>query len=305
VVKIFLGIKDIMQRLLRNRILFIIKIFITTIILFIIFRKIDFTKVFQNYYRIDLLTIFIIIVTALLKLYLQYINWGKYLQLNPDYKPQKNEILRTLFIGDALRFLIPGGYGVFGKMFFINNEKKASFLSIGIEKFLQIWTSLLFASFAAIYYFQTLKLIIKIFVFCLILISPFIINFFSHLIKRKKVKIFINEYIKIIPNIVFRQIAFMFLTLIQYFVLILCFKNIMFFHIIISVPLILSANIIPITYAGLGLRETFAVEILSKYNISGEIAVFCSLMIFLINTFLPALVGVYFILRSRHIRKSS
>ena len=174
-----------MERLLKNKIYFI-KIIITIVILFFIFRKIDFTQVIQNYHRIDISTFIIIILIAILKLYIQYINWGKYLQLNPNYKPQKDEILKTLFIGDALRFLIPGGYGVFGKMYFINNKKKASFLSIGIEKFLQIWTSLLFAAFAAIFYFQKLQLCIKIIFFCLILITPFIIHYLSPLIKKKK-----------------------------------------------------------------------------------------------------------------------
>ena len=59
------------------------------------------------------------------------------------------------------------------------------------------------------------------------------------------------------------------------------------------------ANIIPITYSGLGLRETFAINILAKADAVPEVAVTSSLTIFFFNLVLPALLGLYFILNSR------
>ena len=72
--------------------------------------------------------------------------------------------------------------------------------------------------------------------------------------------------------------------------------EITFFQMITSVPLILIANIIPLTISGLGLRETFALEVLDRYGVDPEIAVATSLSIFLINTVVPSLVGIYYLL---------
>jgi len=288
-----------MQKIFKSRIIYFLKIIITGVILYLIFKKIDLSEVIHNFFRMKITVVTVILITAILKIYLHYKNWGKYLQLNPDYLSDKRETFKSLMIGEALRFLIPGGYGVVGKMYFVNNKKNATLISVGIEKFMQIWTSLLFASFAAIFYFNQISLIVKLLGFSLILVSPFLISTFSILIKRIDFKSYIKGYNRSIIPIVLRQICYMFLTLIQYYVLLRNFNDISLFSVLISVPLILSANLIPFSYAGLGFKETFAIEILSRYNISAEIAVTATLSIFFISTILPALIGLYYIIRSK------
>ena len=97
-------------------------------------------------------------------------------------------------------------------MYFVNNKKNATLISVGIEKFMQIWTSLLFASFAAIFYFQQISLIVKLIGFSLILVSPFLISICSKLIKKIDFKSYIQGYNKSINPILLRQIFYMFLN---------------------------------------------------------------------------------------------
>ena len=279
-----------------KKIIFILKISITIVILFFIFKKINFIQVIQNFNKITIFSLISIILTAIIKLYLQFVNWAKYLKLNPDYKPGKHEILKSFFIGEALRFLLPGGYGTFGKIYFVNNQKKATTISIGLEKFFQIWMSLLFAVFASLFYFQKINVLIKIVVLIIIIILPLLIYLLSHFTKNKKNQLYFRVYLRNVPLIMLRQILFMLITILQYFIIILNFKIISFLKILIAVPLILSANLIPITYAGLGLRESFAISVFSKYSITAEIAVTCSLTIFIINTVLPSFIGVIFLI---------
>jgi hypothetical protein len=68
---------------------------------------------------------------------------------------------------------------------------------------------------------------------------------------------------------------------------------------VVSIPLILFSNLIPITYAGLGLREKFAIEVLAKYDISSETAITVSLTVFIFNVLLPALIGLFYIVKSK------
>ena len=95
--------------------------------------------------------------------------------------------------------------------------------------------------------------------------------------------------------VILRQIIYMILTIIQFFIIFQQFVKISFFQVVISVPLVLFSNIIPITYSGLGLRESFAMEIFPHFGIPAEIAIVATLTIFLFTSFLPAIVGLYFI----------
>ncbi len=285
-----------MSESLKKRVFFYFKIGISVLILYFVFRKIDMRSVFINFGKIKVLSILLLLITAAIKIYFQLINWGKYLKINPDYNPQKYEITRSFFIGEALRFLVPGGYGTIGKVYFVENQKKATFVSIGLEKFLQIWTSLVFASLAAIFYFTNYEIIIKISGFSVILILPFIIPPLVRLSKHQKMHLFSQEYNKIIIPVIARHTVTMLLTIMQYYIVITTFNSIALPKVFMAVPLILSANIIPITVSGLGLREGFAIEVLQRYSITADVAVACSLTIFVVNNIIPALIGAYFLI---------
>lgn len=288
-----------MQKIVKKRIFFGLKILITAVILFFLFRKIDLSIVLDNFLCLRLDVWIILLTTALYKIYLQFKNWEGFLQINPEYKGNNSEIIRSLLVGYALRFLIPGGYGIVGKMYFVNNRKKATLLAVGLEKFIQIWTALLFASGAAIFYFHNINLMLKLLVFIAILVSPVIFILFSSLIRHQNLRLYLKNYNNYVVKIMLRQILFILLTLMQFFFVLGNFVRIGMITVLITIPLVLSANLIPFSYAGLGFKETFAVEVLDRYHISPEIAVTSTLIIFFINTALPALVGLYFILSQK------
>ncbi|MCF7858709.1 MAG: flippase-like domain-containing protein [Candidatus Cloacimonetes bacterium] len=291
-----------MEKLIRNRYFYFVKIIITLVILYFIFRKIDLNQLYNSFSSLTSLSILIIIATAMVKIFIEYLNWGAYLKINPDYIEKKSEIFSSHMIGHSLRFLIPGGHAVVGKMYFVENEKKLTFLSVGIEKFFQIWINLLFSSFAAIFYFRKQFIFPTIIVFIIIALLPLVIYLTKHFDKKEKLSKYFKEYWKIIPRIIVMQIMYMFITIFQYFVLLNNFIAFHFFSAIVSIPLILFSNLIPITYAGLGLREKFAIEILAKYYITSEIAVAVSLTVFIFNVLIPAVIGVFFMIKSK--RKS-
>ncbi len=292
-----------MEKLIRNRYFYFIKIIITTVILYFIFRKIDFQVLFHSFRQIRISIIAVMLITTAVKIFIEYKNWGHYLTINPEYKPKPSEIFKSHMIGHSLSLLIPGGLGAAGKVFFIENSKSHTFMSLGVEKFFQIWINLLFASFAAIFYFRKINISIPIAVFILVIFLPLFIYWIKHLYRVKSIEKYFMEYIRILPYISLMQITYMFLTIFQYFILVNAFLRFHIFSAIISIPLILSSNLIPITYAGLGLREKFAIEVFSKYTISAEISVTVTLTIFLFNSVLPAIVGLVLFLRKKKSEK--
>ena len=287
------------NKIFHKRILFVVKIGITLLILWYIFRQIDFSEVFRAASRLNLTIVALLLIISVIKFITQFKNWEACLRITTDYQPAKNEVLKSHFIGQALRFLIPGGHATFAKVYFVTNKKRATLFSIGIERFMQTWTNLWFASWAAMIYFKQFSINLRVGGVIIITLIPVIVYWSSRALKKDSWKVYFDQYIKIVPLITLRQFLFVLLTVTQYFLIINQYYTLGFASLLISVPLILFANIIPITYAGLGLRETFAIYLLRDFNILPEIAVTASLIVFLINSVLPALVGAILILTTK------
>ncbi len=285
-------------------IIIILKIIITALILYFIFKKIQFDQLIADFLTIKLWVILLIIITTIIKLFIQAYNWGKYLKMNSDYTPEKYEVLKSYFVGLALRFVGPGGIGVVGKIYFVNNKKKATLASIGVERIFLTWKNIFFAAFAAIFFFTNINMIIKVAVLIAVIFLPFIIYLFSFLTKNENIQSYSLNYLKKTPEIMLAQIIFVFITFYQYFILLRNFVDISFFKIMISVPLIHISHIIPLSFNGFGLRETFAIEVFSKYGISPELAVTATFLIFFFNSVVPAIIGVYYIFRIKHSKEA-
>ncbi len=285
-------------------IIIILKIIITALILYFIFKKIQFDQLIADFLTIKLWVILLIIITTIIKLFIQAYNWGKYLKMNSDYTPKKYEVLKSYFVGLALRFVGPGGIGVVGKIYFVNNKKKATLASIGVERIFLTWKNIFFAAFAAIFFFTNINMIIKVAVLIAVIFLPFIIYLFSFLTKNENIQSYSLNYLKKTPEIMLAQIIFVFITFYQYFILLRNFVDISFFKIMISVPLIHISHIIPLSFNGFGLRETFAIEVFSKYGISPELAVTATFLIFFFNSVVPAIIGVYYIFRIKHSKEA-
>jgi uncharacterized membrane protein YbhN (UPF0104 family) len=85
----------------------------------------------------------------------------------------------------------------------------------------------------------------------------------------------------------------------EYYFLVSGSYSISFFHTAISVIFIWGAGLIPISVSGVGVRENIAVILLSRYGLPASAAVGYSLLIFTLNTIVPAIIGAVFIYRKR------
>lgn len=285
----------------KKRLAFAIKIAISATILFFIYARIDVQLFVNNIGQLSFFTILILIITSLMKHVTQGLNWYHALSINPKYKPTWSEITKNYLIGLSLNFVLPGGHATYGKMYFIQNSKKATFISVLIEKFFQAWGNLFYASIATIFFFKNINLYLKLSVTLLITISPLILLLIIYFIPRFRSHLPILK--AIFPKIIISQLIFVPLTMIQYWLILKSFTAITFVQSCISSTLILSANLIPITFSGLGLREYFAIKVLGQYGITNTAAVAAALIIFLLNSVLPALVGLYFIMKHKRVDK--
>lgn len=254
--------------------------------------------VFTNFIKFSLWTLILLFLTTCIKLYLQYRNWKILLHLNPDFKSRRRHIFKSYLIGLALGFLIPGGHASFGKVFFIQNtSKRRTFFSILMEKFFLTWSNWFIAIWATFFYFFQVSVHLKIIGALLITFLPVFLYYGMQL--RPGLEPLRQEFRKAAPWVIMNQLVTIFFTYVQYWIILNTFYPIRLDKVAIASSLVLFANTIPITFSGLGLRETFAVHIFKRYGIRGEFAVTASLTIFILTSVLPALVGLYLIMRQK------
>lgn len=282
-----------------RRILYFLKFFVAFAILFFIFRRIELRDTIYHFSKLNFGLIFIILLSSLLKILLQIINWFNLVNLDPKFRPKLQEVISSYFVGIALRFLVPGGHAVFGKMYFIENRKKATFVSVGLEKFVQTIAICWSASLAAIFFYSEIPGEIFLLIFGMLTFLPLFLYLLSKRSKYRIIKEFRRGYIRKIFKLFFYQILFILITIIQYYIIIKFFEPINFLISLKTVPIILLANIIPITFSGLGFRESFSIYFFSKSGIDPISSLTTSLTIFIFNSILPALVGTVFILKKK------
>ncbi|MDR2278656.1 MAG: flippase-like domain-containing protein [Vagococcus sp.] len=273
---------------------------LSLVILIIIIHKVDLSSTLKALISIDVNIILLLLSITILKLTSQILYWLLCLKLNEGFNSTFYIIVKTHLIGLALRFVLPAGLATFGKVYYIDQiDKKKTFFSILIEKFIFTWAIILFATWAAIYAINSFWFLFLL-LFLAIFIVPFILPLFlkrnpnfEYLIQRR--------YYRVLPRLIAIQIIFRILTIAQYFIILnfLTDLNLYFFDVAIVSSLILVSNIIPFTFNGLGLREVFAIYLLPQIGVSPEIAIVTTLLIFFLNGVLPALPGVFYILTNK------
>ena len=286
----------------KKNIRWILQIVASIIILYFILRKIHFADIVKNFSLIPPSLVIYLVFLMIVKLVFQIFNWYHFLKLNKKYQVNIVEVIKTMFIGNALKFALPGGYATFGKVFFLNNEKKDSFLSVVFEKFILTWVNLFSMLIGLYYYFDKFSRVYGLLILGIFFSIPFLVPFLKKLTSKKKHLSYFDQYQNKISITIVLQIIQKLITIYQYYLLLNIFGKISFLKNMMASFIVLGSNIIPITISGLGLRESFAMNIYPKYGISAEMAVSVSLIIFFINNVIAALPGLFFMIKKQSIK---
>jgi len=244
--------------------------------------------------------VFLIVCLSLLRHIVQYHNWLSSLSINPAFIKNKAEVLRSYLIGLPLRFAVPGGHASIGKIFFISNSSRsASFWSTALEKGFMTWGTWTMAAMAAFVYYSDEPPGLKLGAVILSVSLPFILYYVLGSVP--KWKYLQAPYRKRAPRLMSLQIVSNLITYLQYWLILSSIVSIGWWQSSIRMALTQFSNSIPITVAGLGLRESFAIHFLKTVGISAEQAVSATLSLFFIQDVLPALIGTWFLVRAKKV----
>ncbi len=283
---------------LLHILVFILKLGLTGVILWSIFNKMNFQQVMTSIARQPLWLLAVLLLLTVLRHAGQYQTWSCALQINPHYQLNRKEVLTSYIISQPLRFVVPGGFGMTGKVIYITNSSVwASGLSFLIERALIIWGIWAFAALGGAFYFTRMQLWLRLAIVAAVISLP-VWGYFILGLKHKW-RHLQEHYLKYAPRIIGLQACVALIAGLQYWLLLRQAMPIGFAETLKRMMLTQVSMSIPITWVGLGLRESFAIHFLSDAGFQALDAVTATLTLFIIQDVLAALVGAVVFIRTK------
>ena len=287
-----------MKQIIKEKFTFALKYSIAIILLLWILSRVNRHDLIATFLNLTIQNILVILLIAVVNLAIQFHLW-KFLVESHSQHLDLRDLLPSFFAGFAFRLIIPGGHAEVTKVFLLRGKKRGKVIAFGIEKFFQTFIKIVFVFFAIPLVFPENE-IIYYSIGSLVIIGFFVLPFilkkeaFSKY-QEKDVSysmIFLMSFIHSVP---------MFLCIaIQYYYLLLLTNEITFLQVIIVTVFAWGAGVIPISVSGLGVRENLVVFFLAQYEVPGAAAVAVSLFVFFVNAIIPAIAGVFVIMKRRH-----
>lgn len=289
--------------MLREKKKFIInitKLLITFLIFYFIFKKIPTQEIFHSLISANIKFFILAGILGILFTFFKILKWHLLLK---DLSIISNSLLKSMdsyFIGMSIGLITPGRIGEVARIVSIDKEKKVEGISLVIlDKIFDLLSVLILALWGFYFFFGIYMLIfigILITFSLIIIFNTFILKNFSNFFPLKNFR----QIIEGIFNIKKRTLILnFFLSLLSYSLVLIevyfitnAFEKFSLIPIIISYPIVMLVNLLPITIGGLGVREGTAIFLLGKFSLSSTTAFNTAFLLFLINIALPAVIGV-------------
>ncbi len=307
------------QQLLNKTTLVIAaKLIIAAGLLIYLIHSVEYGQIISAIKESNLLLIGLVMILGILNIYLQYSKWRITCKEVLGVK-ESSKVFRSLFYGFSAGIITPLRIGEYFGRGIEFRDKSLVQVTVAtlVDKFFPLLmvasigsvSSLLF-----IYYYHNvsiyivLSLFVLIFTFFYLLIILLVSNrfwnsiLFSKLNSSEKVRPFL-EKLKIFENLdrkyfykmLFISLLFYSCFLIQYALLVMAFSNHFdFMHYLWAANLIMFTKTIipPISFGELGIREGASIYFLTQMGETASVGFNSSILLFIINLLIPALIGV-------------
>ncbi len=287
-----------MKEFIKKRLSILFKYIVGLVLLIWILSRVDRARMIDAISSIHFLVLVSLLALAFVNLGVQFLRW-KYLVESHSDNYNKKDLLPSFFAGFALRLLIPGGHAEITKVFLLPGKKRGKVVAFGIEKYFQTYIKLVLVLITIPLVFPEYRLVLWIAAAVTMVSYFFLPMIFRHSLLKKLQEKTVNNH-KIFISTLLYSLAIFSLLIYQYYILLNDFNAIDLIDTSISVIFIWGSGLLPISISGLGVRENLAAFFLSKYGVPPYAAVGASLFIFFINAIIPALIGLYFIIKRRH-----
>jgi len=283
----------------KNLIINLFKILVTILIFYVIFTHISIGPLIKALFNSNLGALGIALILGLSFTFFKILKWHILVKDTALQESFQNSI-DSYFIGMSLGIVTPGRVGELARISNLSKDKRLAGAGLVLwDKIFDVWIVLLLSLWGILYFLGLpLAVIIGILliVLLIIILNP---NWLSVIFKLPIIRNYpqfmdglrVLKRKTIILNICLTLLSYS-IVLAEVYFLSRAFQSFDVLSVIIAYPLVMLANLIPITIGGLGVREGVAVILLGRFGLSQEAAFNSAFLLFLINTALPAVFGI-------------
>lgn len=291
-----------------RRLFFLSKIVLSVTILGIVMCTVDVNRIgtsFQSL-RIPLFCVALLLVPV--NLSVQMLRWHFILKtVHVPLSPK--DTLRSVLAGLSLSLITPGRLGEVGRSLFVPSSNTIQIVGLVILEKAYAFLAVLIASAIS------LVVLGKIWIGILLVVCVFVIASNLHIVRSLLSRLsfllpfgekvatlwsawdyFQRKHISLLLSI---SLLFFSVVFAQFYVLVSAFQIIDLRPAMISIPLTMAINSLPLTVAGLGLREGAAVFFFSQFGVAKVAALNGAFLLFVIDILLPGLLGLLLLPRMK------
>lgn len=290
----------------KNRIVILIKIVGTITLLLLIISRINFQKSNLSLNDIEIKYLVLAFASSVIFLLTKVFKWH-YLLKNQNEYVDFSTALKSLMSGLSLGLITPGHAGEVSRALFTRTQNRIKVAGLVIvDRAFDLLGVFILSILGAFFFNKYLGIFVTTASVGLILLFVYLkkitVILSKIIIRIKYLKKFAND-IHSINNLGLNSIAHMIVLSIlpfingvfQFYFLVLAFEKMSLKTAFLTVPIIALVNLIPITIAGIGIREGSAMLLLSRFDVSYMSSVSAAFIQFLMNSALPAILGIIFI----------
>jgi len=296
----------------KRHLLFLLKAAISGLLIYLVIDKTglgDIAASFQNLGG----SLVIALLFSFLFTFMKAIKWHVLVSRGGGPGPSTADAVRSYFVGMMGGLLTPGRVGEIARTVFLEKHDRGliAYL-VAVDKLFDV-TAVLWLALPGIYYYAHVPALAgALLVLALLSLGIFFPQYPPRWLKnllghsgrlagvRQRLDFIQGQLAAISPGF---KLKFLGLTLLcyatvicQFFWLVENYHHCRLWMIAVSQPLIMLTNILPVTIAGLGIREGAAAALLSPFGVPQPAAIASAFMLFLLNTAIPALIGALLIL---------
>jgi uncharacterized protein (TIRG00374 family) len=307
----------------KTNLIIIAKILIALGLLFFLVWSVEYDKIIYAFSNANLYIISVVLLLGVVNIYLQFTKWN--LTCSEVLKEKnKSKVFRSLFYGLSAGIITPLRIGEYFGRGIEFKDKSLVQVTVAtlIDKFFPLIMVAFLGSVSSLffiyYYFHvSLYIVLALFILIFTLFYVFILlilnnRFWDTLLFSKiksseklkpflsKLKAFQNLDRKYFYKMLFISLLFYSCFLIQYALLVSAFSNHFdYLHYFWAANLIMFTKTVipPISMGELGVREGASVYFIKQFGETASVGFNASILLFIINLLIPALIGVGMFLR--------
>lgn len=294
---------------MKNKLLLIIKIFVSAGLLFLIILKVDWSQLHISLLRGNLIYLSLGVILGIGFNLIKFSKWHNIIKLGKnDYSYWDGA--KSYMIGNALGMVTPMRVGDIGRaLYFIPSERPKMIGFTFIDRLIDLITVCILSiggGYLLINHGFCFLLIVLSVMGLFLLFSPI---FFYKIVKNiipngkinkkigRLIEIFKFLDIKTILICLILSVAAFIITILEFTCVISAFENTTFLSIFLVTPLITLSALIPVTIMGLGVREGLSILLFSKFGVSEATALTAAFLCFLINNVTISIIGIFYLSR--------